>query len=75
MPDDTSEHAHVVDHSKKKGIIGQDVTLLGHLGVDREILPKDFMTNMNTHPKSGGWNLQSLPEHEQSRRRSNQIVD
>lgn len=75
MPDDTSEHAHVVDHSKQKGIFGQDVTLLGHLGVDREILPKDYMTNLNTHPKGGRWILQNLPEHEQNLRRSMQLVD
>jgi hypothetical protein len=44
LPDDTSEHNHIVENDQCLLIA---TSLLGHLNVDREIVPKPSMIKKN----------------------------
>lgn len=51
LPSNTSEHNHLADRSG---------TLLGHLDVEREIIPNPSMFSKNTVADQGVWNFCNL---------------
>ena len=63
MPSNTSEHCHLVN---------RDGTLLGHLRVEREIMPNPSMSYKNTVADKGSWNLCNLSHNDFSRKINHQ---